>query len=262
MIIESLSAVIKPSTDYLSGRDGVPANARHLYESSGNLGARLLVPCGAGLFDVFTVIRVPELTGRESDQELRRIAAMVESPLEAKRAPWGTRNHTYFFIVDHFKCKFMRSRSRIMGADLHYRYLFYHAGMPRDQIMARIRLHVGRIYAARARAIRARVLERRHTLHGDLQHLVTLWTRIGRSLVALGEKTMIRWRVHPEGEKKRGASSPEVTQKEKAGALLQAAARHLPRLYEDLRALVSIYYPELTGAGPGPGPPGKSEGLS
>jgi hypothetical protein len=262
LLIELFAPVIKPSTDYLSARDGSPANARHLYESSGNLGGRLLVPCGAGLFDVFTLVHVPTISGRETEAELRRIASMVETPLEAKRAPHITRNHTYIFLVDHFTAKFVRSRSRIMGADLHYRYWFFSDAMPPDQVQARVRLLAGRIYLARAKAIRARTLERKHTLHGDLQHLVRLWTRIGRSLVALGEKTMTRWRVHPEGEKSGGAGASKVTQKEKAAGLLQAAAQHLPRLYEDLRALVSIYYPELTGAGPGPGPPGKSEGLS
>jgi hypothetical protein len=210
---------------------------RYVSDSLGN--QRLLTPAGAGLWDLWILLHVPELSGRETDRQLRQICDVVPRPYIERRAPSQIRNVTYIFVVDRFTSKFVKSRSRLLGAMLHHRFWFFSSAMGESQIIARIRSLAGRIYAARAEKI-VEALARKHIQpYKDLKRTVDLFRLVGERLKSIGERAIVRFRQHVRAV---APVQPTASPARHAAILtiLDIARNNLPDLYQDFQVLYSM----------------------
>jgi hypothetical protein len=114
--------------------------------------------------------------------------------------------------------------------------------MPRDQVIARIRILASRLYSAAAAAILETMERRGFRPYGDLAKVPPLFSTIAHRLRALGEKAFISLKKKKEAEEVPAAGRPEI--QGAARALLEAARTCMPLLHEGLAGLISVYYPE------------------
>jgi len=250
-IIESLAPAQKTFLGFLAEQAGLRPNARTLYAVGPDGSQRVLIPSGKDRYDRYVFMHVAELTGRETDQDLRTLAAQVPHVNLERVAPWQIENTTYIYLVDRFSCKFMAARTRRMGAHVMMRYWFFAQKLGEDQIMYRVRRLISMNLESRARKIEEACAHRHVVPYGPVAALVEAFHQAARLLDRFSRDLIVR----STGSRENGVSAGlAIGQAARAAAavVLQIVQDNLIKLYEPVRTLLSIEYPEMCGP---PAPP-------
>jgi len=244
MLIESVAPVFKLLLSFQRDTLTRRLNARALYERTGNLGERVLVPVGRDEYDLLTLAHLPVLSAEASARAVRAVAHQVDLPVEALVHPEMVRNRVFVFVVDHFESReFIKGWHEKWGRD-HVWYLFYSWDMGDRQIISRLRTWIGNQYAWRSRGLQAALTERGIQPYGQLPRLLEMWDAAARILRELGHRYFEKWRAHPDRPPLEKREDLGLA-RESARALLDVLKADLPRIYPIFRGMIAMYYPEF-----------------
>jgi hypothetical protein len=214
-----------------------------MYSRDENGNQRLLIPTGYNTYDSLVSIHLKEL-GTETEQEILELARQVPKTGIEERAPHQIENEFYIFTVDKFKTHFRRGYQKFLNYN-HYRYFwFFSMKRGKDQVMYRIRIMLARLWNARANGIEKSCKRKHFEPYGYLAAIMKAFRAAAKSLQNYSEKFIVYAdKAQPKPEQKTETLS-EANIKV-AGAVLDLLSNYLPKIYEPMRTLLSVDYPDL-----------------
>ena len=244
LIIEAISPAQKAFQDYYADRNERRASTSDMYSRDDNGSQRILIPTGNNTYDVLIAVNCKAIS-TETEGELMDLARAVPKTYIEQQAPHMVENEFFIFIADKFKTHFRRGYCKYLSYN-HYRYFwFFSMKWGKDQIMYRIRIMLSRLWSARAAGIERSCKKKHFEPYGQVKAIVEAFRKGSAQLKKYSDGIIYASQLKP-GETP-PQSSPDEIFRQSSAVLLDLVSKALPKLYEPMRTLFSIEYPEFCG---------------